>query len=194
MFGFHHFTIGLMALILSGLTEFSVAGPAQQQKYAALEWIALMPQDDLDALMDPPDFLLDIQDGSQQDSMESFGEVSPDDQKSQRYQQALRSTQVIDTYDNKAIRLPGFIVPLQTNEAQLVTEFFIVPYFGACLHMPPPPPNQIIYAELEKGFALDNLYDAFWFEGVLSTELIENDLGASAYRMQLDNVIPYPNE
>ncbi|GAC21058.1 hypothetical protein GARC_4116 [Paraglaciecola arctica BSs20135] len=192
MLSFQHITMGFMALILSVLPGFSVAGPQQVQKYETLEWIALMPQDDLDALMDPPDFLLDIQDGSEQDSMETFGEISPDDLKTQRFQQALRSTQVIDTYDNMAIRLPGFIVPLQTNEAQLVTEFFIVPYFGACLHMPPPPPNQIIYAELEKGFALDNLYDAFWFEGVLSTEIIQNDLGASAYRMRLDNVIPYP--
>ncbi|WP_339724591.1 DUF3299 domain-containing protein [uncultured Paraglaciecola sp.] len=183
-----------MAFILIGLAGFSVAEPLQQQKYQTLDWIALMPQDDLDALMNPPDFLLDIQDGSEQDSMESFGELSPDDLKSQRFQQALRSTQVVNTYDKKAIRLPGFIVPLQTNDAQLVTEFFIVPYFGACLHMPPPPPNQIIYAELDKGFALDNLYDAFWFEGVLSTEIKENELGASAYRMQLDNIMPYQDE
>ncbi len=194
MLSFQHFAIRLMAFILIGLAGFSVAEPLQQQKYQTLDWIALMPQDDLDALMNPPDFLLDIQDGSEQDSMESFGELSPDDLKSQRFQQALRSTQVVNTYDKKAIRLPGFIVPLQTNDAQLVTEFFIVPYFGACLHMPPPPPNQIIYAELDKGFALDNLYDAFWFEGVLSTEIKENELGASAYRMQLDNIMPYQDE
>ena len=194
MLNFQRITVGFVAVILSISAGFSVAAPQQEQKYETLDWIALMPQDDLDALMNPPDFLLDIQDGSQQDSVEAFGEIPPDDQKTQRFRQALRSTQVVKTYENKAIRLPGFIVPLQSNEAQLVTEFFIVPYFGACLHMPPPPPNQIIYVVLEKGLALDNLYDAFWFEGVLTTETIENEMGASAYRLRLDNVIPYPDE
>jgi hypothetical protein len=194
MFTFQRKTLGSMALILSIMAGFTMAAPPQAQKYQALEWIALMPQEDLDALMNPPEFLSDIQDGSQQDSLDNFATISPEDQKTQRYQQALHSTQVIKTYDNKAIRLPGFIVPLQSNEKQEVTEFFIVPYFGACLHMPPPPPNQIIYAVLEKGLKLDNLYDAFWFEGVLSTELIENELGASAYRLRLDHITPYENE
>ena len=153
-----------------------------------------MPQDDLDALMNPPEFLSDIADGSQQDTIESLSNMATKNKQELRYQQALNSTKVVKTYENKPIRLPGFVVPLQSDEQQRVTEFFIVPYFGACLHMPPPPPNQIVYAKLEKGIDVENLYDAFWFEGVLKIETMQNELGTSTYRLQLDQVIPYTSE
>ena len=73
------------------------------------------------------------------------------------------STRVIEAFDGKAIRIPGFIVPLEQNDEQKATAFFVVPYFGACLHMPPPPPNQILYVEYEEGIAVENLYDPYWF-------------------------------
>jgi hypothetical protein len=78
-------------------------------------------------------------------------------------------------------------VPLESNEQQRVTQFFIVPYFGACLHLPPPPPNQIIYVEYSDGLELTTLYDPYWFEGTLVIDHTQKELGDSAYTLRLDD-------
>lgn len=169
----------------------SHANVSQPVSYQQLEWTQLMPADDLDALLNPPESLYDIEDGSEQDDLDVFKEGDVEDPETTRYLQALSSSRVIAEFDQKAIRIPGFIVPLTSNAEQNVTEFFIVPYFGACLHMPPPPPNQIIYSTSKQGIKLDSLYEPFWFEGTLVIESIENSVASSAYRLQLNNVAPY---
>ena len=58
------------------------------------------------------------------------------------YQQALISVNTVDTFNGKYVELSGFIVPVEANAQREITAFFIVPYFGACIHYPPPPPNQ----------------------------------------------------
>ena len=172
-------------------TTFSVAEESATSSYEEIDWVALMPEDDLSALMNRPEFLNDIADGSAEDSLDSFASQMLEDEQAQRYQSALVSTRVIDAFDGKAIRIPGFIVPLEQNEEQLATTFFVVPYFGACLHMPPPPPNQILFVEFEEGVEVENLYDPFWFEGTIKIENHESALGTSAYSLLLDNVMLY---
>ncbi|RUP75190.1 DUF3299 domain-containing protein [Alteromonas sp. KS69] len=159
--------------------------------YQEVEWTQLMPEEDLAALLNPPDYLAGIEDGSQEDSVEAFGNQDFDNETTNRFQQTLTSTQVVKTFENKPIRIPGFIVPLESSESQMVTEFFIVPYFGACIHMPPPPPNQIIYVSIEQGVELESLYDPFWFEGTLAIDTTENAMGTAAYRLEHVNVKPY---
>ena len=82
----------------------------------------------------------------------------------------LAAQQVMDFSVNKAldgsnVKLPGFIVPLEVSKEGKVTEFFLVPYVGACIHVPPPPPNQIIYVRDEKGLALESIWEAYWVTG-----------------------------
>jgi uncharacterized protein len=96
-----------------------------------------------------------------------------------------------ESFDNKAIKIPGFMVPIKSDEQQRVIEFFIVPYFGACLHMPPPPPNQIIYGKVAEGFKQEHLYESFWFEGVIHIELTNSLMGTSAYAMTLNKISVY---
>lgn len=159
-------------------------------EFTEIDWDALIPEDDLAMLMTPPDYIRDIEDGSLQDSLEQ--QIGAAFNKSNDpYQQALVSTKVIDTMDNRWVKLPGFIVPIATNEQQKVTEFFLVPYFGACLHMPPPPPNQIIYASYPQGLNLPSLYDAFWLSGQLNTEVISNSVAKSAYSMRVAHIESY---
>lgn len=155
--------------------------------YEEIEWTELMPDSDLAALMDPPEFLSQVQDGSELDSADAFSQQDFNDERVQRFQEALNSTNVIKAFDKRAIRIPGFIVPLQQNEERKITEFFVVPYFGACIHMPPPPPNQIIFVQFEQGIELDDLQQAFWFEGIVDIQTQEHQLGTSAYALQLDN-------
>ncbi|PCI54760.1 MAG: hypothetical protein COB45_07685 [Gammaproteobacteria bacterium] len=177
-------------IIVLGVLIFSLTVRAQT-KYIDIEWLQLMPADDLEALLNYPEVLFEIEDGADNDNMSALEEISPTDETANRFQQALKSTKVVESFDGKAIRLPGFIVPLETDEKQRVTQFFIVPYFGACLHMPPPPPNQIIYVQYSTGIELSSLYDAFWLEGQLRIDTTENLLGKSAYSMKIDKVYPY---
>ena len=158
-------------------------------EYQTIEWPDLMPEDDFEAIMNPPDYLDEIVDGSLEDQISDplQGEIADDS----RYQQALKSTRVVAEFNNRPVRIPGFIVPLEFDGEQTITRFFLVPYFGACMHLPPPPPNQIIYASYPKGFKLESLYDPFWITGVVKTSSVENDTAMSAYSIVIDSIQPY---
>lgn len=159
--------------------------------FTTIEWTDLMPADDLEALMNPPEDLYDIEDGSEADQISSQIKLAISQANDSRYHQALSSTRIRPEYDKKPIRIAGFIVPLSFGENYSITEFFIVPFFGACIHVPPPPPNQIIFGKYPAGFKLDALYDPFWFEGTLSTELIENDMATAAYSIRIEQITDY---
>lgn len=186
-----HKIITLFFIGLSLFTASTSFAASESEKYEEIEWIQLMPEDDLNALLNPPSSIMNIQDGSEQDSVDALGKMTDGDEDSQRFYNALKSTRIVESFDKKHIRLPGFIVPLETDDNNKVTEFFIVPYFGACLHMPPPPPNQIVHAKFKEGFELASLYDPFWFEGQLVIEGNEHALGTSAYSIKLDALYPY---
>lgn len=172
--------------------------------YLTVEWPELMPQADLDALLNPPEEIMQIQDGSEEDQITSqlkaeSGEtlsggepVFEDSAQAKRYQQALISTTIVPAYDGKQIRIAAFVVPLAFGEGpQDVTEFFLVPYFGACIHVPPPPPNQIIFSDFQTGFVLESLSRPYWVYGKLATKIVENDTATAAYSLMVDKVEPY---
>ena len=93
--------------------------------------------------------------------------------------------------NNKKIRIPGFIVPVDFGDTQVVTRFLLVPYFGACIHEPAPPPNQTIYAEFEPGYTLESLWDPFWIEGTLLTTRVEEELATASYTLRADKIEPF---
>lgn len=108
----------------------------------------------------------------------------------------LAAQQVMDFSINKAldgasVKLPGFIVPLDVGKDGLVSEFFLVPYFGACIHVPPPPPNQIVYVKMDKGIALDSIYEAYWITGRMKASNKTTRLGAAAYQLAASKVEIY---
>ncbi len=101
--------------------------------------------------------------------------------------------------DGKPIRMPGYLLPLEFD-GRKVTEFLLVPYVGACIHTPPPPPNQIVHVKSETAFETDGgLYTPVWVSGLLRTEQVSSSLNyvdgtsdvPSAYRMDALTVEPY---
>lgn len=74
-------------------------------------------------------------------------------------------------YDGKRIRLPGFLVPLEYSDDLKATEFLLVPYAGACIHMPPPPANQIVRVVYPEGYEVLNINAPVWVEGELASNL-----------------------
>jgi hypothetical protein len=94
--------------------------------------------------------------------------------------------------DGQRIKIPGFIAPLDWENDTELKEFLLVPYFGACIHLPPPPANQIIYVKMEKSLKGVRSMDAIWAYGTIFLE--KNDsgsMGASGYGMRLDKTEPY---
>ncbi|MCG9632878.1 DUF3299 domain-containing protein [Vibrio sp. Isolate30] len=66
--------------------------------------------------------------------------------------------------DQKQVKIPGYLLPLDFK-GELTTEFFLVPTVGACIHVPPPPPNQMVLVKFPQGFDSSGLYPPVWVEG-----------------------------
>ena len=169
----------------------SVLNDSDTLVFETIEWPDLMPPEVLAILLNPPEYIAEIEDGSAEDQISSQMKSAVNQSEEDAYQKALVSTDVNENLDGAMIRIPGFVVPLEFDEEQTISQFFLVPYFGACLHMPPPPPNQIILVNAPKGIQMSALYDPFWIEGQLSTSFQENDMATSAYAMQLKRIEPY---
>ncbi|WP_277052179.1 DUF3299 domain-containing protein [Zestomonas thermotolerans] len=98
---------------------------------------------------------------------------------------------VVRALHGQQVRLPGYIVPLEVSEAGRVTDFLLVPYYGACIHVPPPPSNQIVHVSSTQGVPLDALYQPFWVEGQLRVEPSSSELAEAGYQMAADRIYPY---
>jgi len=92
--------------------------------------------------------------------------------------------------DNARIRIAGFVVPLDA-EGETLHEFLLVPYFGACIHTPPPPANQVIHVTLATPAKGIRMMDAIWVSGELHTAISDTAMGTSGYRMDGQAVSPY---
>ncbi len=97
---------------------------------------------------------------------------------------------VVTTYNGKTVSLPGFVVPLE-GDSEVITEFLLVPYFGACIHVPPPPPNQIVHVTITDGVPIESLYDAIVVTGVISTEKWSGDIAKTGYTLKGIGVAPF---
>lgn len=162
--------------------------------FMSAKWIDLIPKDDLDALMNPPDYIADIAENSAEDQLKNTFKNTKGNSEEDRYQQALVSSRVISEINNVPVRMPAFIVPLEFNDERRVTQFFMVPFFGACIHQPPPPPNQTIFVIYPQGLTLDSLTDPYWISGILKTSLVENEVAIAAYTMEMHDFELYTDE
>ena len=101
--------------------------------------------------------------------------------------------------DGKPVRIPGYLLPLEF-EGDRVSEFLLVPYVGACIHTPPPPPNQIVHVKTEEAYTTEGgLYTPVWVNGLMKTEQTQTNLSfidgssniPSAYALEAISVEPY---
>jgi hypothetical protein len=96
------------------------------------------------------------------------------------------------------VRIPGYVLPLEYKGKQ-VSEFLLVPWVGACIHTPPPPPNQIVHVVPAKPFENTGMFAAVWVTGQLSAASSKRSLfmldGSSdidiAYSLKASAVEPY---
>lgn len=98
---------------------------------------------------------------------------------------------VVKALDGQNVRLPGYIVPLEVNEDGRTTDFLLVPYFGACIHVPPPPSNQIVHVVAELGVKVEELYQPYWVEGAMQVKTTSSELAEAGYQLEADKIFAY---
>lgn len=75
------------------------------------------------------------------------------------------------------------------DDGKTVSEFLLVPYFGACIHVPPPPSNQIVLVRTGgKPVRANQLWDMVWVTGQLKTERAKNDVASASYILEATQV------
>jgi uncharacterized protein len=148
-------------------------------KFREIKWDDLMPAD-----WDPMKAMKNA----------NFGMFSDSDPRAaallKQMREAWDNAPVNNKMDGAAVRIPGYVVPLEESKAGL-KEFLLVPYFGACIHSPPPPANQIIHVTRQtpvKGF---HTMDPVWISGTLKTLRSDTFMGATGYRMEATTVEAY---
>ncbi|MFA5826713.1 MAG: DUF3299 domain-containing protein [Gallionellaceae bacterium] len=111
----------------------------------------------------------------------------------QRMREAWNNAPVEPSMNGARIRIPGFIVPLEEAHHQ-ISEFLLVPYFGGCIHVPPPPSNQIIHVFPAQPLKKLKSMDAVWISGVLEVFPSDTSMGSAGYRMKAEVVEKYKNK
>ena len=155
----------------------SVAGAGGA--YQRIRWSALVP-----AHWDPSVLFKD-------EDIASRGDADPRALTLQRRMQtAWNAAPVNAALDRHPLRIAGYVVPIDES-FEGTREFLLVPYFGACIHIPPPPANQIIDVSVAQPVRGIHSMDAVWVSGVMSVAHTHHDIGDSAYAMRADAVDLY---
>ncbi|MFD2641474.1 DUF3299 domain-containing protein [Pseudomonas japonica] len=105
--------------------------------------------------------------------------------------QQVPDAPVVKALDGQQVKLPGYIVPLEVSEEGRTTEFLLVPYYGACIHVPPPPSNQIVHVVSEIGIKVEELYQPYWIEGPMRVQASSSELAEAGYQMEAEKIYAY---
>lgn len=112
----------------------------------------------------------------------------------EQMQAELDNAPVNPAMHGKRVRLSGFIAPLEIDDSKgMINEFLLVPYFGACIHLPPPPLSQTILVKPKEGqgIGLERAHEPFWVTGVIAGESTQTELAAAGYQIKDASVSPY---
>lgn len=161
------------------LMMLTVYGVSQGAEVRELTWEALVPPDapKIAPVMTPMHDLSKLASG--------LAELAP------AAHQAEPHAPVVKALDGLEVRLPGYIVPLEVGEDGRTTDFLLVPYYGACIHVPPPPSNQIVHVTTEAGVKIDELYQPYWIEGRLLVKASGSELAQAGYQMEGEKIFAY---
>ncbi len=174
---------GLGGFALTAWGLWAVAALAATENARELKWEDLMPID-----WNPETVLEKALDGKQASELM---DSSPEAQRLLLdYMSAMSTAPVVEELDGQYVQLAGFVLPLEFGGYE-VTEFLLVPYFGACIHVPPPPANQIVYVKTKKAYPITGVFDSVQVTGTLKAQAYLNLLGDAGYTMEVSKVEPY---
>jgi hypothetical protein len=149
---------------------------AAASAYKEIEWADLVPRD-----WTPPRLPL----------MGMVSDASPQAQSALvQMRAAWDAAPTVASMDGALVKIPGYVVPLEEVRGEL-KEFLLVPYFGACIHTPPPPANQIVFVQPAVPATGFRAMDTVWVSGKLFTTRQDSYMGASGYRLVAVSVERY---
>ncbi len=163
--------IVLRNLLLTLAVALSPLYQAGASELREIDWLEMIPPDELAEL-------------------EKMSEIEID-HNSDAPAPILGSGRTVEKMDGAKGKLPGYIVPLQTDARNRVTEFFLVPYYGACIHVPPPPGNQIVYVKPEQPIENVEIWNPYWIEGTMRIQPQSNDVASASYSFDATRILPY---
>ncbi|WP_270375061.1 DUF3299 domain-containing protein [Marinicauda sp. Alg238-R41] len=166
----------LILIVASILSVMAAPVQAQSPGYQELTWSDLLPDGEAANISR----LMEMQ--ARQSGFDHFGTSS---------MPQIQTFNTVDALDGQRVRIPGYVLPFDMTGPGEVTRFLLVPYVGACIHVPPPPPNQLVYVETDAAVELEGMWDPVYAEGVLHTRREDNDLGDAAYTLELTSLSPY---
>lgn len=94
---------------------------------------------------------------------------------------------IVTELNGKRVKIGGYVVPLDF-EATTIKEFLLVPFVGACIHVPPPPANQIVYVKSKDGFQINDTFDPVTVIGTMKTETAFTGIADAGYTIDADSV------
>ena len=100
------------------------------------------------------------------------------------------ATKLNPALDGAYIKMPGFIVPIDVT-TKGVTSFILVPYVGACIHTPPPPPNQLVFVTTKRPWVSEDPWEAVWVVGRMSHEMQSTEVAETGYTLRADEMKVY---
>jgi hypothetical protein len=178
--------LSLLTLVLIGCDRPGVPGQTtttSEEGVEEIDWDALIPAD-----WRPEDLLAQY----------NLDELDDEDPRAQELMEKLRAlwaeAPVVKELDGKRVRIPGFVVPLDM-EATRISELLLVPYYGACIHVPPPPTNQTVYVTLPPEQAFEGqMFDTVWVTGTLKVTPTSSELADAGYRIDATAIAPYEGD
>jgi len=154
-----------------------------EQPVRELGWGDLVPADFVPA----PDPTVDMTDAE----LDQLFDGSADSNlRLQEIDEAMRYAPTDPSLDGQHVTLPGYVVPLDFDGQTRMEEFLLVPYFGACIHTPPPPANQIVMAKLDRPTEVGDGYEPVRLRGILRTEQSMTNLAETGYTMEVLSIDP----
>ena len=158
---------------------------AQTPGYKTIEWNDLMPDawvQDMTKEMAKMNKMASLQDNSQE-ANKAMNDL----------RQKLDNAPIVKSQVNQKMRIPGYAVPLDADRSNH-REFLLVPYFGACIHTPPPPSNQIVLVRPTASSKIKKMpesMDVLWVEGELKEARVTTSQGVSGYMLEAVSIVPY---
>ncbi len=144
-------------------------GKSVVKEYQALQWIELIPEDQITYQQQLTEF-------------EHEALAGP--------QAGLSQVTMRTEFNGDAVKLPGFVVPLELDNER-VYQYLLVPYHGACVHVPPPPANQILHVYSEDGLPIELTHDPIWVSGTIHTAALDFDVAQVGYTLEMDSAYFY---
>lgn len=103
---------------------------------------------------------------------------------------AMNNAPIVNAMDKQGIKITGFMIPVTKNKDDVIS-FLLVPYFGACIHTPPPPSNQVLFVVPDKPFKGGTTMDAVTVSGEVTIQRTDSPYGSAGYRVAAKFVDAY---